>query len=355
MKFRLRSFLKLLTPVLAIAIMGQGCFGGGQSQGGPDGGLYRSTDMESWMQLTTLNLGTQLGSIANVGMSSLALDPQDPGALYAGTVQNGLIYSLDGGESWNNPDGLSKGEVVAIAVHPENKCVVYAARLNQIMKTENCHRDWEEAFFDARTDKRFTSIAIDWFNPSVVYATTNDGDIVRSTNNGETWNVVHRVDGVNLKNISIDPHDSRIVYVSAYGRGILKTTDGGQNWEEIRDPLTEIDSNLRRSNLIVPDPNTEGRLYHISDYGIARSDDAGASWQALTLPSPPNSVDILAFAIHPTDPKRLVYGTESSIVFSADAGLTWTSRRSPTSRAPDTLLYDMSETPRLYLAPGSTN
>ncbi len=334
--------------------MGQGCLGGGQPAGGPDGGLFRTADMENWTQLTVLNLGKQLGSIANVGVSALALDPQDAGALYAGTVQNGLLYSLDGGESWNNPAGLSKGRVVAIAAHPKDKCVVYAARLNQIMKTENCHRDWEEAFFDARTDKRFTAIAIDWFNPNVVYATTNDGDIVRSSNNGETWNVVHRLDGVELRNIVVDPHDSRVVYVSAFGQGVLKTTDGGQNWTQIRDALSEIDSKTRRSKIVAIDPSTANRLYQVSDYGILRSDDGGGTWTALTLPSPPDSVDILAFAVHPKNPKQLVYATEQSVVMSTDAGQTWTSKRSPTSRPPGALLYDLSEEPRLYFAPGET-
>lgn len=354
MTHRLRTFLSLAAPVAALAIMGQGCLGGGEPAGGPDGGLFRTTDSENWTQLTTLNLGTQLGSIANVGMSALALDPQDPGSLYAGTVQNGLLYSLDGGESWSNPSGLSKGNIVAIAAHPKDKCVVYAARLNQIMKTENCHRDWEEVFFDARTDKRFNAIAVDWFNPDIVYAVTNDGDIVRSANGGAAWNVVHRADGIDLRNIVIDPFDSRVIYVSAYGRGILKSNDGGQNWEEIRDALTSVDSITRRTTMVATDPSNRNRVYHISDYGILRSDDAGANWTALTLPSPPNSVDILAFAVHPKDPKRLVYATERSVVFSGDAGLTWTSKRSPTSRPPDTLLYDLSESPRLYLAPGPT-
>ena len=222
------------------------------------------------------------------------------------------------------------------------------------LKTDNCHRDWKEVFFDARTDKRFTSIALDWFNPNVIYATTNDGDIVRSNNDGATWNVVYRLDGVKLKNIVVDPHDSRIVYVSAYGQGVLKTTDGGQNWEKIRDPLTEIDSKTRRSSFVATDPSTPNRVYQVSDYGILRSDDAGASWQALTLPSPPDSVKILAFAVHPKNPKELVYATKRSVVFSADGGATWTSKRSPTTRPPTALLYDLSEKSRLYLAPGAT-
>jgi len=346
-----RTALAVFTPLFALAIMGQGCLGG-QPATGPDGGLYRTADMNAWSHLTVLDLGKQIGSLANVGMSSLALDPQDPGALYAGTVQNGILYSLNGGESWINPEGLSKGNVVAIAVHPKDKCVVYAARLNQIMKTENCQRDWKEVFFDARTDKRFTSIAIDWFNPNVVYATTDGGDIVRSSNNGDTWSVVYRLDGVALKNIIVDPHDSRVLYVSAFGQGILKTVDGGQNWEKIRDTLSEIDSKTRRSTLVVADPSTKDRVYQVSDYGILRSDDAGASWQALTLPSPPDSVKILAFAVNPKDAKQLVYATPSSVVFSADGGATWTSKRSPTTRPPKTLLYDLSDSPRLYLAPG---
>lgn len=348
---RFRSLIPLFTAAFALVIMGQGCFGGTQ-EAGPAGGLFRTSDAQDWAHLTVLNLGDKLGSIANVGTTSIALDPQDPGAIYVGTVENGVIYSLDGGESWNNPKDLSKGKVVAIAVHPKNKCIVYAARLNQIMKTDNCQRDWKQAFFDARTDKRFTSIAVDWFNPSIVYATTNDGDVVKSQNDGKTWTLIHRLEGTELKNIVIDPFDSRIVYVSAYGQGMLKTTDAGENWELIRDPFTEIDSKTRRSKWIAVDPSNQGRIYQVSDYGILRSDDRGATFQALTLPSPPNSVDILAFAVHPKDPKTLVYATERSVVLSTDAGTSWTSERAPTTRPPAALIYDENDPPRLFLAPG---
>lgn len=336
-------------PVFALALLGQGCFGGGaQPAQGPDGGVFQTTTGEAWEQQTVLNLGTKLGSIANVGIASLAADPEDTNAMYAGTVENGILYSLDGGKSWTNPDSLKSGRVDGLAVHPKNKCVVFALRANQIMKTENCNRDWSQVFFNPRTDKKFTSIVIDWFNPASIYASTDDGDILKSENGGTTWRVVQRVDGIRINNLAMDPKDSRTVYASTFGQGIFKTTDGGENWTQIRDELSAFDGS-RKTVAVALDPNNANRVYHISKYGILVSDDGGANWRSIALPSPPNSIDLAVFAVHPKDPKRLVYATENSIVFSSDGGLTWTSQKLPTSRAPAALLYTPTDPPTLYL------
>lgn len=344
--------LPWLAPVLALAVMGQGC-GGGQQAQGPDGGVFRTASGETWTQLKTLVNEGKIGSIASVALASLAVDPQDNNAIYAGTVQDGILYTLDGGTSWMRTLGAGRS-VVSLTVHPKNKCVVYGARANQVIKTETCTRDWKQVYFDPRTDKMITAVAVDWYNPANVYAATSDGDIIKSENDGQAWRVVNRIEGgIKLNNIVIDPRDSRIVYVSTFGQGILKTTDGGTTWTRIRDELKDSQGNAfdgaRRTVMVQLDPNNAGRVYHLSKYGIIRSDDAGATWTALQLPTPPGSVDLIAFAVNPKDPKQLVYVTPSSIVMSADAGITWTTKKLPTSRAPSVLMYDNGNPPSLYL------
>jgi len=335
-------------PVFALVLLGQGCLGGQQTAQGPDGGVFETTTGETWTQQSVLNLGTKLGSIANVGIASLAVDPEDNNAIYAGTVENGILYSLDGGKSWSNPEALKSGRVDGIAIHPKSKCTIFALRANQIMKTENCNRDWTQVFFNPRTDTKFTSIFIDWFNPAIMYVSTDDGDILKSENNGMTWRVVDRVDGVRMNNIAMDPKDSRTVYVSSFGQGILKTTDGGENWTQIRDELNTFDG-ARKTTAVILDSNQANRVYHLSKYGVLLSDDAGATWQSVALPSPTNSIDLTAFAVHPKDSKKLVYATDNSVVFSSDGGLTWTSQKLPTTRSAAVLLYTPADPPTLYL------
>lgn len=346
----LSSLSRCLVPAAALVLLGQGCFSS-RPAAGPDGGVFRTANAgQVWTQLTIFNQGTKLGSIASVGVASLAQDPQDPKTLYAGTAQDGVLFSLDNGASWMLSAGTGGAPIKSIAVDPKNKCVVYATRRNQILKTENCMRDWKQVYFDPRTDKEMTSVIVDWFNPQTVYAATSDGDILRSENSGGAWRVANRVEGARVNNLIMDPNDSRIVYASVFGRGLTKTTDGGLSWTEIRDALKEFDG-ARRSNWVALDPNTRNRVYQASKYGILVSEDGGTTWKALQLPTPPGTSEVKAMAVHPKDARQLVYATDTSVVVSQDGGLTWTPAKLPTTRPPAALMYGSGEGNPLYLAP----
>ncbi len=347
MNIRFRLGL-LAAPLALLVLLGQGCGGGAKKATGPDGGVFKTSDGgDTWRQLQIINVGAKRASIADMGIVTLVVDPQDPKAVYAGTVENGVIYSLDGGDSWQPANGLSTGRVNALAIDPKNKCIVYATLSNQIVKTTTCARDWTRVFFDPRSIT-FTALTVDWFNPQVVYAGTSDGDVLRSDNGGESWRSVRRIESVRINQIVVDPRDSRVVYAATNGSGILKTSDGGQNWALIRNELQEFE-NARRVNLIALDPNTPNRVYTISKYGIVMSDDGGATWKALQLPTPPGSVDMKAMAVHPKDPKRLVYATDKAVIWSIDGGQTWTTKKLPTSRGAAYMSYDGADQPSLYL------
>jgi hypothetical protein len=337
-----RSLLYVAGPILALALMGQGC-GSSRPAAGPDGGIFRSKDKGvAWTQVRTLNDGAKQGSIANVGIATIAIDPQDTKAIYAGTELNGIIYSLNGGESWEPAPGLTSGRIASIAVDPKDKCTVYATRDNQVFKTSNCSRDWAAVYFDPRAIK-FTSIVIDWFNSNILYAGTSDGDIVKSENAGATWRVAHRIDGYRINQIALDPRDSRIVYAASDRGGLAKSTDAGATWTQIRNQLQEFPG-ANRANSVTPDPSVANRVYTVSRYGILQSDDAGATWKALKLPTPPDTVDMKAFAVNPKDSRELVYATDKAVIWSNDGGATWTPKKLPTSRGAAILIYDPTST-----------
>ncbi len=54
----------------------------------------------------------------------LAVDPQDPGIIYAGTGV-GVFKSKDGGASWNNA-GLNGFGVSALIIDPQTPTILYA-------------------------------------------------------------------------------------------------------------------------------------------------------------------------------------------------------------------------------------
>ena len=329
-----------------MVMMGAGCVTTTTTP--PDGGVFRTADFgKTWTQPSALNLGGKVGSIASVNALSLTLDPQDPNAMYVGTSQNGLLETLDGAQSWEQMRGLSSGAVGSISVDPRNKCVVFAARGNQILETQNCGRDWAQVYYDPRTSQVYTAVKIDPANSNTIYAGNMDGDIIRSDSGGASWSVLNRAQA-SINQIVIDPRNSNMLYVATNGAGLLKTVDRGATWTDLNAQLDQYEG-ARNPLALVMDPSSSSVIYNVLHNALLRSDDAGATWRALALPTPPASTNIRAFAVHPKNSNTLVYSTDTSIVFTADAGKTWTPKKLPTSRSSSFLVFDNGAENGLFL------
>ncbi|MCI0479722.1 YCF48-related protein [Candidatus Uhrbacteria bacterium] len=344
--------LRLAFPLFALVLFGQGCFGGtATGPTGPDGGVWKTVDGGvTWANKRALVQGPKVtADAASLSVLAMAMDPQDPSAIYLGTDGDGLVYSLDAGDSWQKSAGYGTGRVSAIAVDPKNKCTVYAATANRIYKTETCGRDWATVFVDPRTDKSFTQLIVDWFNPTILYAGTSEGDIFKSVNAGASWQASTRVEGTPISTIVMDPRDSRIVYVGTQGDGIWLTKDGGNTWSQVKKQFGDEFRDARRVTQVVLDPKTPDMLYVVSKYGIIVSQDQGETWKALNLTAPPGTITILAMAVDPTDSAKLVYTSPTTITFSQDGGATWTSKKLPTTQQGAVLLMDPKDGNVIYL------
>lgn len=339
--------IALLSVVGALVLMGAGC-STGSSSSAPDGGIFTTSNLGgAWTQLTVLNQGAKVGSIGNVATVSTAFDPQEATTMYVGTTQNGLLMTLDGGQSWQQARGLTSGQVTSIAVDPQDKCTVFVARLNQLLKTETCGRDWGQVYYDPRTTQQYTSVVIDPSNPKTVYAGNVDGDILRSEDGGASWRVLYRADA-RINMITIDRRSPQTLYIATNGAGVLKSTNRGEAWTEIRAQLDGFDGSRRPIGVYI-DPSNSNTIFHVSRNGILRSTDGGSTWLALSLPTPSAQTNIRAFALHPRNPSLLVYATETSVVFTDDLGQTWTPKKLPTSRSASFLVFDAAAQSNLYL------
>ena len=94
----LKFTLFLLLPILL-----SGCLPGSGSGGSAiDGGVWRSNDGGKILTQTNdiLTVKGKVADIANVNINQMTFDPQDSQTIYLATESNGIIYSLDGGASW---------------------------------------------------------------------------------------------------------------------------------------------------------------------------------------------------------------------------------------------------------------
>ncbi len=350
MNFGLKFRLSL--TLLSFVVLGVGCIsfsGGGGANTGADGGIWKSADKgTNWLQKSLIATVTaQKKSIGATNITAIAADPEDHNALYAGTAENGMFYTLDAGESWMQVTSLHSGKVASIAVDPRNKCVIYAAFENKVLRSTDCNRTWSTMYFETRTDKAITSLALDPSDGKNVYAGTSTGDLVRSADGGGTWVTVNRFKS-EVKKILIAPYDPKIVYIGTKSSGIWKSGDAGATWNDLSADLKKFSGAFDYRDLAL-DISAPETLVYASQFGILRSTDGGAKWEKIELLTPPGSATIYSLAVNPQNGKEIYYGTATTFYRSEDGGIKWRTRKLPTSRAATSLLIDPVAPSVLYL------
>lgn len=330
--------------------MGAGCVtiqGGGGA--GTDGGVYKSGNYgEEWIQkVAVLTIPGRAASMAGVNAITIATDPQDPRALYLGTAESGLWVSYDGAESWFAAGSLARGKVPAVAVDPKTKCTIYAAFENKVMKSVDCSREFKSVYFDSRAGVTATAVAVDNFDPRIVYAGLSTGDLLKSTDAGASWSPSFRFESP-VRKILIDHRDTRIVYAATAERGIWKTTNSGKDWANVNEGLDKF-SGAKTFRDMVIDRSATDTLVLASQYGLLKTRDGGKSWEALRLLTPPGSATIYSLAVNPKDGNEIYYSTASTFYKTTNGGLNWATRKLPSSRAGTALHIDPLNPSVVYL------
>lgn len=221
--------------------------------------------------------GWYRSGLDGTALQTLAVDPNDPGTVYAGG--DGLYRSDDGGATWLTIDPTMR--VQELAISPVNPLIVYAGY----------------AIGCARGD---------------------DGETYRTSDGGATW--IH-VPG-NLR--SYVPSTRRqFSLLAADCGGVISSRDGGNSWVLLED------ANPWRFDVlhVVPAPSDPNVVYVVaaSEGGtavVSRSPDGGGAWQEAL------GVDAQAFGpvdlvVQPTDPATALLVVWSGPLRTADGGATW--------------------------------
>lgn len=345
------STTKLFIPLLALILVGQGCFSlGGKTVTAGDGGVFKTGDAgDSWAQVNVIPGAKGIGTISGANIRTMEIDPQDKSVMYIGTLENGLLYTEDTAVTWQQPRtaALKSGPINDIEVDPNNVCTVYVAKQQRLYKTENCARSFDsETYVETRSSVFIRRIAVDWFNPDVVWIGLSNGDVFKSEDGGNTWQNKLSTRRA-ITEILINNSDSRSVLVSTDRKGFYKTTDSGENWEQLEEGIKAL-KNADMVHEMVQTSNSD-TLIAATDYGLIRSNDFGNTWEALKLLTAPGQVDIKALAIAPDNANRVYYSASATFYASADGGSTWTTHSVPTTRAVEAMLIDPNDPSVLYI------
>ena len=318
--------------------------------GSINGGVFKSTDKGlTWKQKALIpTLSGKPANFAGANAASMAIDPQDNQAIYFGSVGNGLLYTYDGGNTWQKAKDLANMTIRAIAVAPDSKCTIYAAVSNKVYKSTDCSRSWSQIYFDNNLTATVDALAIDNFNPAKIYIAVSRGDIIRSSDRGESWQTIYRAKNKIIK-IAIDPSDSRNIYALSEKKGIFRSRDGGETWKDLNKVLKEFKFKLKAKDLVFAFDGKTKIIYLAVSYGLLASKDNGETWKKIELIPPEKNAQINAIAVNPKNSQEIYYVTNTSFYRSEDGGQNWTPSKLPTSRAGRALLIDPERPQIIYM------
>lgn len=252
-------------------------------------------------------------------VSDLRFDPNRPSRVWValrGIWGSGHVASSDDlGKTWNTrvQGGLPAEEpVYTLALAPGHEGRIYAGTLSGVYATEDGGASWRRLTADLPEMQKVTSLLVDSAQPDTVIAGTWRR-AYRSDDGGRTWRGIF--DGMVLDSevFSLTPIAGKPGEVWATTCGwVYRTQDLGGKWERFKDGFEE-----RRTPSFAALPN--GRLLAGTVAGLHVSDDGGKTWRRMGDPG----ISIQSIASHPSHPERVILGTEGSGVWiSEDGGTT---------------------------------
>jgi photosystem II stability/assembly factor-like uncharacterized protein len=333
--------------------------------GSSDGGVFVTNNKgDVWRQMPFIPTITgSPGSIANIDIRRMYIDPSDSGTIYLATDKNGLYYTHNVGRGWNKVHDLPGNATINdVAIDSREKCTVFVAIDNLLYKTSDCNRSFTQVYHDNNPGVLVTAVAIDHYNNNVVYLGTSRGDVLRSLDGGNSWRAIQRLSD-RIEVILIKPSDSRSVFVTTAKNGIFKFNSAGgatldqlseyrnhfdnTNWTDYRNELREFNLGINFTGITYSEEDNS--LLLATDRVILRSFDEGESWIRLSLLTPDQDSKIRSIAVNPKDGKEIFYATDTSFFRSQDGGDSWSVRRLPTTRSGSYILVDYNNPNIMYL------
>ncbi len=285
-------------------------------------GLYNGTSW-SW---ETIALNDQIAD----GLQTLEIHPSDAEHLFGGDLGLGVLRSLNHAQSWTPVNqGLDAVVVYDLDVQDGNSDHMIAASGSGLYERPSGSETWLR-----RRSGEYKSAEFEP-NSAVTYYAGAYRSLIRTDDNGGSWQVSNDLGDTFAFDIEIDPDNTDTLFITA-GQQVMRSTDGGLTFEPVMTG-TNLSGDSYRMNTVVIDPSDSRHLiagggnFYIprvfGDMWESRDGGAAGSWQRTGL----SGVVINAALIDPRDPNVMYAGCGYSanwnppLYKSIDGGVTWTS------------------------------
>jgi photosystem II stability/assembly factor-like uncharacterized protein len=278
--------------------------------------------------------------------------------LYIGTDAGVITARSNDGQSWQVAyHGLKKWEVAELAVSPDGPNKVFAGtRGDGVWVTEDFGKTWVKPSYGRRGPGKVRSITVDPHDARRLYAGCEPTDVFMSEDEGKNW---VRFDSVwdvpsiaanpyplasvepHVRDVTVDPTNADILYAALQLGYVIKSTDRGRSWMLLdnnfeRDVHTIVIDPAAPSRLVVATGGHDSRLGQAPGRALYISEDAGVTWTPTAMNfAQEYSVPLIR---DPHDPSRLYSalasgtagrwrkrdsGAEAVMIRSRNGGKSW--------------------------------
>ena len=222
-----------------------------------------------------------------VNIYALDIAPSNTNIIYACPETGGIFKSIDKGQNWFSvSDTIKLGAMTAIAVHPTNANIVYAGGNSTIYKSSNGGDSWNVVY--TQTNFSCNDIAIKSDNPSIIFAAGSNA-FITSVNDGASWNQVGNLTG-STYDIEVNSANPNSMYILRKPLGdtavrFYRSTDGGQNFNLINTGWTSTLASSGRMTVTAADTNFIYAVLlmagNVDAPNVLRSIDGGNTWSLM--------------------------------------------------------------------------
>ncbi len=249
--------------------------------------------------MRSTNSGTSwsnLSSSAHVDKHALAFKPGDPNRMIEGN-DGGIYNSTNGGSPWTKVAALPVTQFYEIGIDMSNQQRLYGGTQDNGTNrtTTGALNDWTSIYGG---DGFY--VIVDFINPNVIYAESQNGNLGKSTNGGNTF--VDATNGINASEktnwstpVIMDPNNNNVLY---YGTNkVYRTTNAAGVWSAISPDLTN--GNQARLGTVtaiaVAPTNSNVIMAGTDDANVWITSNNGTNWTKVSSTLPYRWVTRVAF------------------------------------------------------------